>query len=124
VPVSGVLLTLTLPWLLVALHVGVLVDRVTAAETLCNEFAGPSLGGLLVAAGAAVALGSTAGADSGVTVTQLVTCWAGWFALMPLVAANELGLRPDRYGALVAGLGGTLWVVNRGASASFWSAPR
>ena len=236
--VSGVLLTLTLPWLLVALHVGVLVDRadrrkllwlssatrsaallcllvavatrkvtlpmlyggglalgvaevialtsaaaivvdavapagreranawVTAAETLCNEFAGPSLGGLLVAAGAAVALGSTAGAyllamvillllvgrfrvvpdldrarpsvhrqigeglrflwrerllrTLALTVTQLVTCWAAWFALMPLVAANELGLRPERYGALVAALGaggllGTLSVriVNR-----------
>ncbi|MGW9030588.1 MFS transporter [Streptomyces sp. NPDC055722] len=132
--VSGVLLTLTLPWLLVALPVGVLVDRadrrrllrlanglrmtvvlgllvavaaghlslpmlyggglvlgvaevvaltsaaaitpdavapagrerastwVSAAETLCNEFAGPFLGGLLVAVGAALALGATAGA--------------------------------------------------------------
>lgn len=132
--VSGVLLTLTLPWLLVALPVGVLVDRadrrrllwlangmrmtvvlgllasaaahqvtlvmlygggailgiaevialtsaaaivpdavapagrerantwVSAAETLCNEFAGPFVGGLLVAAGAALALGATTGA--------------------------------------------------------------
>lgn len=131
--VSGVLLTLSLPWLLIALPVGVLVDRadrrrllwfaggmrvtvvlglltlvaagrmalpmlyaggaalgvaevialtsaaaivpdavaptarervntwMSAAETLCNEFAGPFLGGLLVVAGAAVALGATVG---------------------------------------------------------------
>lgn len=129
--VSGVLLTLTLPWLLVAMHVGVLVDRsdrrkllwlantmrmtvvlslftavatdvvslpmlyggglilgvaevialtsaaalvpaavapagrerantwVTGAETLCNEFAGPFVGGILVAASASIALGAT-----------------------------------------------------------------
>jgi MFS family permease len=129
--VSSVLLTLTLPWLLTALHVGVLVDRldrrkllwlagviqiavlavlfsldllealslpaiygcgvvlgvaevismtsaaaiipdavaiagrervntwVTGAETLCNEFAGPFAGGLLVGAGTAFALGAT-----------------------------------------------------------------
>lgn len=129
--VSIVLLTLTLPWLLVALHVGVLVDRVdrrkllwvansmriaavaglfaavqadvatlpmiyggglllgvaevialtsaaalvpdavrphgreranawvAGAETVCNEFAGPFVGGVLVAVGAAVALGAT-----------------------------------------------------------------
>ncbi|MDV7219374.1 MFS transporter [Streptomyces prunicolor] len=129
--VSGVLLSLTLPWLLIALPVGVLVDRVnrrslialancarlvavvglltahglggitlpmlygagallgvaevvaltsasaivpdavapagrervntwmTAAETLANEFAGPAVGGLLMAVGAAVALGAT-----------------------------------------------------------------
>ncbi|QHA08076.1 MFS transporter [Streptomyces broussonetiae] len=131
--VSGVLLALTLPWLLVALHVGVLVDRsdrrrllwlantmrmtvvlalftavatdvvslpmlyggglilgvaevialtsaaalvpaavapagrerantwVTAAETLCNEFAGPFVGGILVAVSASIALGATIG---------------------------------------------------------------
>lgn len=127
--ISGVSLTLTLPWLLVALHVGVLVDRfdrrkllwvangmrlavvigllcvgtpslpllylggatlgvaevialtaatalvpdavapagreranawVAGAETVCNEFCGPFVGGLLVAAGASVALGATA----------------------------------------------------------------
>lgn len=130
--VAGVGLTLTLPWLLVALHVGVLVDRfdrrlllwladatrilvvgallllalsdsvtlpalyagglalgiaevvaltsaatlvpsavapagqeranawVAGAETACNEFCGPFVGGLLVAAGASVALGWTA----------------------------------------------------------------
>ncbi|XVS60917.1 MFS transporter [Actinosynnema sp. CA-299493] len=130
--ISAVGLTLTLPWLLVALHVGVLVDRVdrrrllwvangmrlaviafllvaatsdattlpmlyagglilgvaevvaltsagalvpdavapagrerantwvAGAETVCNEFCGPFVGGLLVAAGASVALGSTA----------------------------------------------------------------
>ncbi|GLZ29081.1 MFS transporter [Lentzea sp. NBRC 105346] len=125
--VSGVALTLTLPWLLAALPVGVLVDRmdrrrllwvanamrlgvvailltgvslpvlyaggltlgvaevialtsaaalvpdavppvgreranawVAGAETLCNEFCGPFLGGLLVAAGTSVALGATA----------------------------------------------------------------
>ncbi|GAA2362602.1 MFS transporter [Streptomyces carpaticus] len=129
--VSGVSLCLTLPWLLIALHVGVLVDRfdrrrllwvanvmrlvaigallasisgdsaglpvlyagglllgiaevialtsaaalvpsvvipegrtranawVAGAETVCNEFCGPFVGGLLMAAGAAVALGST-----------------------------------------------------------------
>ncbi|MBP2586912.1 MFS family permease [Streptomyces sp. PvR006] len=129
--VAGVALTLTLPWLLVALHVGVLVDRfdrrlllwladgarmlvvtallvlalreavtvpalyvaglvlgvaevvaltsaatlvpslvapagreranawVAGAETACNEFCGPFVGGLLVAAGAGVALGWT-----------------------------------------------------------------
>lgn len=125
--VSGVALTLTLPWLLAALHVGVLVDRfdrrgllwcanvlrvvvvagllvlptslpllytggaalgiaevialtsasalvpdvvapegreranawVAGAETVCNEFCGPFVGGLLVAAGASVALGAT-----------------------------------------------------------------
>lgn len=132
--VAGIALTLTLPWLLVALHVGVLVDRfdrrmllwvadvvrlvavggllwaaatgavtlpmlyvgglalgvaevvaltsaaalvpaavapagreranawVAGAETVCNEFCGPFVGGLLVAAGATVALGATAGA--------------------------------------------------------------
>lgn len=129
--VAGVLLMLTLPWLLAALHVGVLVDRVdrrkllwlantmrvavvlgllvvaasdqttlmvlyagglalgvaevialtaatalipdavapagreranawvAGAETVCNEFCGPFVGGLLVAAGASVALGAT-----------------------------------------------------------------
>ncbi|MCF6525025.1 MFS transporter [Streptomyces sp. JJ36] len=129
--VSGVALTLTLPWLLTALHVGVLVDRfdrrrllwaanlvrlvaiaallggigtgtmslpvlysgglalgvaevialtsatalvpaavaprgleranawVAGAETVCNEFCGPFVGGLLIAAGASVALGAT-----------------------------------------------------------------
>ncbi|WP_256092231.1 MFS transporter [Micromonospora haikouensis] len=129
--ISGVALTLTLPWLLVALHVGVLVDRfdrrrllwaaelvrlatiaglfvaasadavslpllylaglalgvasvvaltsgaaivpsavpaadreranawVAGAETVCNEFCGPFVGGLLVAAGVSVALGAT-----------------------------------------------------------------
>ncbi|WP_424186710.1 MFS transporter [Actinokineospora sp. G85] len=130
--VAAVSLTLTLPWLLAALHVGVLVDRfdrrrllwlanvmrllalagllaahaasvitlpllytggtvlgvaevialtsamaltpaavgprwreranawVTGAETVCNEFCGPVVGGLLVGLGAAVALGTTA----------------------------------------------------------------
>ncbi|KVM03714.1 transporter [Burkholderia ubonensis] len=132
--VSCVSLTLTLPWLLVALHVGVLVDRadrrvllwiangmrltviatlvllslsnsitlpvlyagglalgiaevialtsaaalipdavapaareranawVAGAETVCNEFCGPLVGGLLLAAGTAFALGTVAGA--------------------------------------------------------------
>ncbi|MEJ3655988.1 MFS transporter [Actinomycetes bacterium KLBMP 9759] len=132
--ISGVSMTLTLPWLLAALHVGVLVDRfdrrvllwvadavrvavvlgllaagvtgavslpmlyagglalglaevlaltaasalipsavappdreranawVTGAETVCNEFCGPFVGGLLVAAGSAIALGASAGA--------------------------------------------------------------
>ncbi|WP_243793754.1 MFS transporter [Saccharopolyspora gloriosae] len=130
--VAGVSLTLTLPWLVTALHVGVLVDRfdrrgllwvanamrlvalagllaaysaesvtlpllylagsvlgvaevialtsamaltpvavgprlreranawVTGAETVCNEFCGPFVGGLLVTAGSAFALGATA----------------------------------------------------------------
>lgn len=130
--ISAVSLTLTLPWLLAALHVGVLVDRfdrrmllwlanvmrvlavggllvavaerattlpvlyvgglvlgvaevvaltsaaaivpsavgpkgleranalVAGAETVCNEFCGPFVGGLLVAIGAGVALGTTA----------------------------------------------------------------
>lgn len=129
--VAAVSLSLTLPWLLVALHVGVLVDRVdrrrllwganalrlaalgallltsladgvtiavlcavgavlgiaevialtsasalipaltpprdrerantwiAGAETVCNEFCGPFVGGLLVAAGTGVALGAT-----------------------------------------------------------------
>ncbi len=132
--VACVMLTLTVPWLFAALHVGVLVDRadrrrlisvanalrlgtiaalaalvpmkalalpelygaglalgiaevialtagsaliqtvavpdnrdrvnswVTAAETVCNEFAGPPIGGLLIGIGAAVALGATAAA--------------------------------------------------------------
>ncbi|RKT82192.1 Predicted arabinose efflux permease, MFS family [Saccharopolyspora antimicrobica] len=130
--VAAVSLTLTLPWLLTALHVGVLVDRfdrrkllwlanfmrlltlavllsvhfsdgitipllliggavlgiaevialtsamaltptavgphwreranawITGAETVCNEFCGPLVGGLLVAIGSAFALGATA----------------------------------------------------------------
>lgn len=130
--ISGVSLTLTLPWLLVALHVGVLVDRfdrrtllwlanaarmaamalliallpsgrvtlpvlyasgltlglaevvaltsaaalipdavapsgreranawIAGAETVCNEFCGPLTGGMLVAAGTAIALGAVA----------------------------------------------------------------
>ncbi|KAA2255386.1 MFS transporter [Solihabitans fulvus] len=143
--ISGVSLTLTLPWLLAALHVGVLVDRVdrrkllwvanairivvvaavlaavvthhvsmlllyagglslgiaevialisasalvpdavrpagreranawvAGAETVCNEFAGPLVGGLLVAAGAAIALGaSTAGYLIGMGVLLLL----------------------------------------------------
>lgn len=132
--VAAVSLTLTLPWLLTALHVGVLVDRfdrrmllwlangmrlltlaallvvwssdavtlplllvggavlgvaevialtaamalipaavgprwreranswITGAETVCNEFCGPFVGGLLVAVGSAFALGATAAA--------------------------------------------------------------
>ncbi|MCB5181243.1 MFS transporter [Streptomyces antimicrobicus] len=129
--ISGVMLSLSLPWLLTALHIGVLVDRadrrklvwlangvqvlmvgvllglavadllnlptiyvcgavlgvaevlamtaaaalvpdvvavtgreranalVTGAETVCQEFAGPFVGGLLVGVGAAFALGAT-----------------------------------------------------------------
>lgn len=132
IQISAISLTLTLPWLLAALHVGVLVDRVdrrkllwlaniarvivvlgvlaanaagvvtlpllyiggltlgvaevialtaatavvpdavappgrqrintwmAGAETVCNEFAGPLLGGLLVVVGASFALGGTA----------------------------------------------------------------
>ncbi|KVA22368.1 transporter [Burkholderia ubonensis] len=142
--VSGVSLTLTLPWLLVALHVGVLVDRadrrvllwlangmrlaaiaalvllslsngitlpvlyiggltlgvaevialtsaaalvpdavapagreranawVAGAETVCNEFCGPLVGGLLVAAGTALALGTGA---SAYLIGVLVLCF-------------------------------------------------
>lgn len=221
--VSAVFMTLTLPWLLTALHVGVLVDRadrrkllwlangiriavvaallavvatgavalpmlyagglllgvaevialtsaaalipdavappgrdranvwVTGAETVCNEFAGPFLGGILVAAGALVALGVSVGgylvgmavlplligafkvaraagepppsvhgqiADGlrflwhqrllrmfAFTVMVLVTCWAAWYALMPLVATRQWGLGPAGYGALAGALG-------------------
>ncbi|KWI27919.1 transporter [Burkholderia ubonensis] len=142
--ISGVSLTLTLPWLLVALHVGVLVDRadrrvllwlangmrlaaiavlvllslsngitlpalyiggltlgiaevialtsaaalvpdavapagreranawVAGAETVCNEFCGPLVGGLLVAAGSALALGTVA---SAYLIGVLVLCF-------------------------------------------------
>ena len=236
--ISGVLFTLTLPWLLVALHVGVLVDRadrrrllwlangirvvvvlallaaieagalnlpmlyagatalgmaevialtsasalvpdavapagreranvlITGAETVCNEFIGPFVGGVLVAIGAGFALSASTGgylaatailpllvgrfkparaavrAPASVTrqiaeglsflwrqkllrtmalsVSVLITCWAAWFALMPLVAARTYKLSPTGYGALVGALGvgglvGTLIVgrVNR-----------
>ncbi|KVR02630.1 transporter [Burkholderia ubonensis] len=142
--VFGVSLTLTLPWLLVALHVGVLVDRadrrvllwlangmrlsaiavlvllsmsngitlpvlyiggltlgiaevialtsaaalvpdavapagreranawIAGAETVCNEFCGPLVGGLLVAAGTALALGTVA---SAYLIGVLVLCF-------------------------------------------------
>ncbi|MFJ4771070.1 MFS transporter [Streptomyces uncialis] len=220
--VSGVLTALTLPWLLVALQVGVLVDRadrrkllwvangmrvaavfgllaavstgaltlpmlyvaaaalgvadvialtsaaaivpdavppperdranawVTGAETLCNEFAGPFVGGLLITMSASIALGATAGgylagmalsallvghfkavrrtdavpsmrreAAEGLrylwsqrllrlfafAASVLVTCWAAWFALMPLVATREWGLSPTGYSVLVGALG-------------------
>ncbi|MFI1681821.1 MFS transporter [Streptomyces sp. NPDC020607] len=220
--VAGVLTAFTLPWLLVALHVGVLVDRadrrkllrvanamrcatvfcllagvstgaltlpllyaaaaalgvaevlaltsaaaivpdavpsserdranswVAGVETVCNEFAGPFIGGVLVAASASVALGASAGgylvgvavlpllvghfkvarrtgAASSVnreaiaglrylwgqrllrlfafTVTVLVTCWAAWFALMPVVATKEWDLSPTGYSTLVGALG-------------------
>lgn len=151
--VSGVLLTLTLPWVFAALHVGVLVDRsdrrsllwlanwvriavvggflatiamgmfslpliyvggillglaevialtsaaalvpsavspplreranarLTGAETVCNEFIGPFVGGLLVAIGAAFALGSTA-AGYVLTAATLVLL-AGRFRAVP-----------------------------------------
>lgn len=236
--VSGVLFTMTLPWLLTSLHVGVLVDRadrrrllwlanalrvvavgtlmaaigfdaigmpllylcagvlgiaevialtsasalvpdaiapagrervnavMTGVETVANEFVGPFVGGLLVAVGASLALGTSAvgyllatailpllvgrfkvvraAGREGVSVnrqigegvrfllgqrllrtmslsvTVLVTCWAAWFALMPLVATREWHLSPTGYGALVGALGvgglvGTLVVgrVNR-----------
>ncbi|HZG04684.1 MAG TPA: MFS transporter [Streptomyces sp.] len=151
--VSGVGLTLTLPWLLTALHVGVLVDRfdrrrllwvanlvrlaaiaallattitgttslpvlylgglalgvaevialtsaaalvptavapggleranawVAGAETVCNEFCGPFVGGILVAAGASVALGTTGAAYvAGMVVLALLV---GRFAPRP-----------------------------------------
>ena len=221
--VSGVILTLSLPWLVTALHVGVLVDRadrrrllwlanairvtvisalmaaigwhvvrlamvyagaaalgvaevialtsaaamipdavapelretanvwVTAAETLCNELLGPFLGGLLVAVSATAALGTSTGCyviaiailalligrfkvtraagtpvpsvntqvvDGlrflwkqpllrlfSLTVAVLVTCWAAWFALMPLVATKDWGLSPLAYGSMVGALG-------------------
>ncbi|GAB3157508.1 MFS transporter [Micromonospora sonneratiae] len=142
--ISGVLMTLMLPWLFTALHVGVLVDRfdrrkllwlanivrvavvgsflilammersnlpalyvggvllgvaevvaltsaaaliptavsapgrqranawLTGAETVCNEFIGPFLGGLLVAAGAAFALGATGLAYALTTLTLVL----------------------------------------------------
>ncbi|MEU8618113.1 MFS transporter [Streptomyces sp. NPDC048623] len=247
--VSGVLFAMTLPWLLISLPVGVLVDRadrrrllwlanglrvvavgallavaesgglglpllyacaaalgiaevvaltsaaalvpdavapagrervnvlMTGVETVANEFAGPFLGGLLVAVGASLALGVSAGgyltatvfllflagrfraartagaadpsADPSadrppasvtgqigeglrflwrqrllrslsLSVAVLVTCWAAWFALMPLVATGVWRLSPTAYGALVGALGvgglaGTLVVgrINR-----------
>lgn len=143
--VSGVLLSLTVPWLLIALPVGVLVDRanrrslialagaarlvavigllaahgsgditlpmlygagtllgvaevvaltsssaivpdavapadrervntwITAAETVANEFAGPSVGGLLMATGTAIALSATTvGYGLGIAVLALL----------------------------------------------------
>lgn len=142
--VTGVALTLTLPWLLTALHIGVLVDRwdrrrllvaanalrvlavagllaaagaggvtlpllylagavlgvaevialtasaaivpaavgplgrdranswMAAAETVCNEFCGPFVGGLLVAAGFVLALGASAGAFLGTLVLPML----------------------------------------------------
>lgn len=220
--VSGVFFCLTLPWLVVSLPVGVLVDRfnrrmllrqangvriitvlalavavathtirlpmlylgaltlggaevialttaaalipdvvlpadrerantwITAAETVCNEFVGPFLGGLLTAVGMLTVLSASAGgyligiallpllvgrfkiprADTApasvhsqiadglrffwhqrllrmltLTVSVLVTCWAAWFALMPLVATKIMGLSPVGYGALVGALG-------------------
>lgn len=231
VVVSGVLVALTLPWLLAALHVGVLVDRadrrkllgvanamriaailgllvaiatdvvnvpmlyaaalllgvaevialtsaaamipdavapagleranvwVTAAETVCNEFAGPFLGGSLVAVSIMATLGASIGcylialaippllvghfrvtkriggpfssvnkqAIEGVrflwrqrllrtqvlTVSILITCWAAWFAIMPLVATRRWGLSPTGYGVLVGvqGFGGIVGAV-------------
>jgi MFS family permease len=233
--VSGVLLAFSLPWLLVALHVGVLVDRadrrrllwlangiriaavlslsmglathvvglpmlyggavvlgvaeviastsgaamvpdavapihrqrvnawVVGAETLCNEFVGPFLGGLLVAASASIALGASTGGyliamavlpllvgrfkvvrPAGpmpsvnrqvgeglrflwhqrllrllsLSVSVLVTCWAAWLALMPLVATKRWGLSPTGYGALVGalGLGGIVGTLGVGTA--------
>jgi MFS family permease len=236
--VSGVLSAMTLPWLLVALHVGVLVDRadrrrllwlanvlrvlavaailvgvetdtlglpllytgatvlgvaevialtsatalvptaiapagrervntlMTGVETVANEFVGPFVGGLLVAVGAGLALGVSAGGYVAATAllpllvgrfrivrtadrppvsvnrqigdgvrflwrhgllrtlslstAVLASCWAAWFALMPLVATRTWGLSPAGYGTLVGALGvggltGTLIVgrVNR-----------
>ncbi|MCM6776789.1 MFS transporter [Nocardia sp. CDC159] len=147
--IAGVGVVLTLPWLLVALHVGVLVDRfdrrlllwladgvraasmaalliltvsgslsigvlylvgmilgiaevvaltaagamipaavptcgreranawIGGAETVCNEFAGPLVGGLLVAAGATAAVGATGVAY--VAATVLLTLLVGTF---------------------------------------------
>lgn len=157
--VAGVGLTLTLPWLLIALHVGVLVDRfdrrlllwladaarilvvagllaltltggvtlpalyagglalgiaevvaltsaatlvpaavapagreranawVAGAETVCNEFCGPFVGGLLIAAGSAAALGWT---GAGYLIGTVVLVFlAGRFRPRPA------GERPD-----------------------------
>jgi MFS family permease len=147
--IAGIGVTLTLPWLLVALHAGVLIDRfdrrlllwiadgtrtasilgllvlaaagsinitalyvaslvlgiaevvavtaagamipaavpeigrartnawIAGAETVCNEFAGPFVGGLLVATGAATALGATGAAY--VVATALLVLLAGKF---------------------------------------------
>ncbi|MBC6469993.1 MFS transporter [Actinomadura alba] len=157
--VAGVGFTLTLPWLLIALHIGVLVDRadrrrlvslaegmrlvvvaalllavaadalslpllylaglvlgvaevvaqtsltslvpaavprerlervngwVAGAETVANEFAGPALGGLLLTAGAGVALGSTAAAY--VAGLLLIMLLAGGFRARPTGAAGR-----------------------------------
>ncbi len=169
--VSGVLMTLMLPWLFTALHVGVLVDRVdrrmllwvanltriivvgvllgaalmdesnlpllyaggivlgiaevialtsaaaliptavappgrdkanswlTGAETICNEFIGPFIGGLLVAAGAAFALGSTVAGYAITTVTLLFL--VGRFRPAPKAADTP---RPTIHGQIGEGL--------------------
>jgi predicted MFS family arabinose efflux permease len=136
------------------------------AETVANEFIGPSVGGLLVAVGASLALGVSAAGYLAATAlltllvgrfkvvraadrpplsvnrqigdglrflwqqrllrmlslssAVLASCWAAWFALMPLVATRIWALSPAGYGALagalgVGGLTGTLLVgrVNR-----------
>lgn len=155
--VAAVSLTLTLPWLLTALHVGVLVDRfdrrallwvanamrlvalggllaaygadtvtlpllylagavlgvaevialtsamaltpaavgprwreranawVTGAETACNEFCGPFVGGLLVTAGSAFALGATAAGY--VVATGILVLLVGRFRVARAVNA-------------------------------------
>ncbi|MFD5348309.1 MFS transporter [Streptomyces anulatus] len=154
--ISGVMLTLSLPWLLTALHVGVLVDRydrrklvwaangiqivvvgflvalaasdalslpaiyvcgavlgvaevlamtsaaalvpdvvaasgrervnswVAGAETVCQEFAGPFIGGLLVGVGASFALGAT---FVGYTLTAVI--------LVFLVGRFRVAAAPD-----------------------------
>ncbi|MEV2257272.1 MFS transporter [Streptomyces anulatus] len=154
--ISGVMLTLSLPWLLTALHVGVLVDRydrrklvwaangiqivvvgvlvalaasdalslpaiyvcgavlgvaevlamtsaaalvpdvvaasgrervnswVAGAETVCQEFAGPFIGGLLVGVGASFALGAT---FVGYTLTAVI--------LVFLVGRFRVAVAPD-----------------------------
>ncbi|MFF5206934.1 MFS transporter [Streptosporangium sp. NPDC000396] len=173
--VAGVGLTLTLPWLLASLHVGMFVDRgdrrrlaamanlvrlavalgllaafaagalslpllylagaaiglaevvadsavgalvpaavprerlgrvnawVAGAETVANEFAGPAIGGLLVAAGAVLALGSSAGAFALGAV--LLALLAGRFrAALPEQDAGQ-GREPGRVRAeMVEGL--------------------
>jgi hypothetical protein len=42
------------------------------------------------------------------TVTVLVTCWAAWYALMPLVATKTWGLSASGYGALAGSCRGEL----------------
>ncbi|SFB13760.1 Na+/melibiose symporter [Amycolatopsis marina] len=173
--ISGVLTTLTLPWLFTALHVGVLVDRgdrrkllwlanavrvavvggflaaalagtlnlamiyaggvilgvaevialtsaaallpslvaapkreranswLTGSETVCNEFLGPFLGGLLVAAGAGIVLGTSA-ITYAITAATLVFLVGRFRAVQTTAPAGVAAARPAIHAQIVEGL--------------------